>query len=174
VPLSWRKRSASQKGRSDGKLERDRYRQSTGKHHRSQKKKKKTEVKKFRGVDQERTREPSRVQSQRRDPRLDHPQDAKRLRKWIVALKPSPNETVKATMLANCRPCPVALKIAPEATMGNPRARMAENITARERNAAPIKTATKPELERQAATQFSIIVALFRAAITERPVTDML
>ena len=77
-------------------------------------------------------------------------------------------------MLANCRPCPVALKIAPEATMGKIPGKMAENITARERNAAPIKTATKPNSSVKPRLNFSIIVALFRAAITERPVTDML
>src|SRR5262249_24752900 len=30
----------------------------------------------------------------------------KRLRKWIVALKPRPNDTVSATTLANCSPSP--------------------------------------------------------------------
>ena len=33
-----------------------------------------------------------------------------RLRKWIVALSPRPNETISATTLANCRPSPISHK----------------------------------------------------------------
>jgi hypothetical protein len=78
----------------------------------------------------------------------------RRLRKWIVALNPSPNETVNPTMLANCRPCPVAWRIAPDATQGifpaNGRKHYNEGT-----ESGSHKGSDKEELKRQPNTQFS-------------------
>ena len=42
----------------------------------------------------------------------------------MVALRPSPNETVSATTLANCRPSPIAHSTAPDITTGKMPGRM--------------------------------------------------
>ncbi len=71
----------------------------------------------------------------------------------MVALSPRPNETVNATTLANCNPSPSAHSTVPDNTTGKMPGRMLENITTTERNARPMKTATKansmvrPEIE---------------------------
>ncbi len=61
----------------------------------------------------------------------------------MVALRPRPNETVSATTLANCSPCPVAASSAPEATTGKMPGRMQASATTTERKARPMKAATK-------------------------------
>src|SRR5580658_3378903 len=65
-----------------------------------------------------------------------------RLRKCIVALSPRPNDTVRATTLANCNPSPSKYSTEPDNTTGKMPGRIHENITTTERNASPIKTAT--------------------------------
>ena len=67
----------------------------------------------------------------------------RRLRKWIVALSPSPNDTVSATTLANCRPSPIAHSTVPAITTGKMPGRMLTSITTKERKASPMKAATK-------------------------------
>src|ERR1700692_575865 len=47
------------------------------------------------------------------------PSTPNRWRKWMVALKPNPNETVSATMLANCSPWPSSHSRVPDSRMGN-------------------------------------------------------
>ena len=61
----------------------------------------------------------------------------------MVALIPSPNETVSATTLANCNPSPSVQSSAPAATIGNIAGRMLAAITRHERNARPMNAATK-------------------------------
>ena len=94
-----------------------------------------------------------------------------RLRKWIVALRPNPKDTVSATTLANCRPCPVMRSKTPEATIGKIPGRIADNITTTERKAKPRKMATPANSTVSPRFNFAIILALLRAAIAERPVT---
>ncbi len=65
-----------------------------------------------------------------------------RLRKWMVALNPRPNETVSATTLANCSPSPIAHSTAPDITTGKMPGRMQASVTTQERNARPMKIAT--------------------------------
>src|SRR6476661_880569 len=65
-----------------------------------------------------------------------------RLRKWMVALRPRPNDTVSATTLANCSPSPMIHNTVPDATTGKMPGRMQESITTTERNARPMKIAT--------------------------------
>ena len=93
------------------------------------------------------------------------------MRKWIVALKPSPNETVSATTLANCRPSPSSHSTVPDITTGKMPGRMQENITTNERNARPMKIATSANSTVRPRLSFSIMLALLRAAIADRPVT---
>ncbi len=50
----------------------------------------------------------SPARPRRRDPRRARSSSRRRLRKWIVALRPRPNETISATTLANCRPSPIS------------------------------------------------------------------
>ena len=94
-----------------------------------------------------------------------------RLRKWIVAERPRPNDTVSATTLANCSPSPMIASTVPDATTGKMPGRMQENITTTERNASPMKTATSRNSTVRPRLSFSIMLELLRAAITERPVT---
>ena len=61
----------------------------------------------------------------------------------MVALSPSPNDTVSATTLANCRPSPIAHSTVPAITTGKMPGRMLTSITTSERNAKPMKAATK-------------------------------
>ena len=61
----------------------------------------------------------------------------------MVALRPSPNETVSATTLANCRPSPIAHSTVPASTTGKMPGRMLASMTANERKASPMKAATK-------------------------------
>src|SRR6185312_3741191 len=51
-----------------------------------------------------------------------------RLRKWMVALSPRPNDTVSATTLANCNPSPSSHNTVPDSTTGKMPGRMQENI----------------------------------------------
>src|SRR6476660_4570863 len=50
-----------------------------------------------------------------------------RLRKWIVALSPRPNETVSATTLANWSPSPSNHNTVPDSTTGKMPGRIQEN-----------------------------------------------
>ncbi len=59
----------------------------------------------------------------------------------------------------------------PDATTGKMPGRMQENITTTERNASPMKTATSRNSTVRPRLSFSIMLALLRAAITDRPVT---
>src|SRR5271168_2624670 len=52
-----------------------------------------------------------------------------RLRKWIVALKPSPKDTVSATTLANCSPSPSKYSNVPDSTTGKMPGSTQANIT---------------------------------------------
>ena len=97
----------------------------------------------------------------------------RRLRKWIVALSPSPNETVSATTLANCRPSPIAQSTVPATTTGKMPGRMLTSITANERKARPMKAATKTISIVSARLSLPIMSALLRAAIAESPVTEI-
>ena len=94
-----------------------------------------------------------------------------RLRKWIVAERPRPNDTVSATTLANCSPSPSAYNSVPESTTGKMPGRMQANITTQERNASPMKMATSANSTVSPRLSFSIMFAELRAAIAERPVT---
>ncbi len=59
-----------------------------------------------------------------------------------MALSPRPNDTVRATTLANCSPSPMIHSTVPDATTGKMPGRMQENITTTDRNANPMKIAT--------------------------------
>ena len=79
-----------------------------------------------------------------RDPRSGRSSSRKRLRKWIVALRPRPNDTVSATTLANCSPSPDQPEHrARRARSGKCPAGSLASITTNERNARPMKAATK-------------------------------
>jgi len=135
VPLSWRKRSASQKDAAT-QAGKDRYRQSTGKHH---------EVKIRAGP----TRTVARSIATP-DPRLDHLK-TQTIEKWIVALSPAQTK-LSSHDASKLQALSVALKIAPEATMGKSPANGGEHHgEGAERGA---DKGDEAELERQAATQF--------------------
>jgi hypothetical protein len=89
----------------------------------------------------------------------------------MVAERPSPNDTVSATTLANCNPSPSAYSTVPESTTGKIPGRIQANITTQERNASPMNMATSANSTVSPRLSFSIILALLRAAIAERPVT---
>ena len=91
----------------------------------------------------------------------------------MVALKPSPNETVSAMTLANCNPSPSAHSSDPETTIGKTAGRMLAHITRNERKARPINAATNTTSMVRPRFSFSIMSALLRAAIAERLVTEM-
>ncbi len=59
----------------------------------------------------------------------------------------------------------------PDSTTGKMPGRMQENITTTERNASPMKIATSANSIVSPRLSFSIMLALLRAAIAERPVT---
>ena len=92
----------------------------------------------------------------------------------MVALKPRPNDTVSATMLANCRPWPVAHSRFPETRIGNTPGRMLTSMVTGERKASPMKAATKMISTVRPRLSLPIMLALLRAAIAESPVTAML
>ena len=89
----------------------------------------------------------------------------------MVALSPRPNDTVSATTLANCSPSPSSHSTVPDSTTGKMPGRMQENITTTERNASPMKIATSANSIVRPRLSFSIMLALLRAAIADRPVT---
>ena len=91
----------------------------------------------------------------------------------MVALIPSPNETVSATTLANCNPSPSVQSSAPAATIGNIAGRRLAAITRHERNARPMNAATKTTSTVSPRLSFSIMIALLRAAMADRLVTDI-
>ena len=59
----------------------------------------------------------------------------------------------------------------PDSTTGKMPGRMQENITTTERNASPMKIATSANSIVRPRLSFSIMLALLRAAIADRPVT---
>ncbi len=96
-----------------------------------------------RGQDQRRTDQHRRpLHGDRRDRAPGRSSSRSRLRKWMVALRPSPNDTVSATTLANCSPSPIAHSTVPASTTGKMPGRMLASITTNERNASPMKAAT--------------------------------
>src|SRR3984893_265396 len=97
-----------------------------------------------------------------------------RLRKCIVPLRPNPKETVSATTLANCRPSPISHNSVPESTTGNIPGMMQASITTNERKARPMNAATNRNSSVRPRFNFSIMSALLRAAIADRPVTAIL
>ena len=96
-----------------------------------------------------------------------------RFRKWMVALSPSPKDTVKATMLANCSPRPSIQRSTPEVRIGKIAGSIAASITIAERKASPINAATKTISMVRALFSRSIMLSLFCAAMTESPVTEI-
>ena len=92
----------------------------------------------------------------------------------MVALKPKPNETVSAMTLANCKPRPVSQSRVPAKTIGNNPGNMLVSMTTKDRNAKPMNAATKMISTVNPRLSLSIIIALLRAAITDRPVTAIL
>ena len=64
----------------------------------------------------------------------------------MVALSPSPNDTVKATMLANCSPRPSIQRSTPKVRIGKIAGSIAASITIAERKASPINAATENDL----------------------------
>ena len=92
----------------------------------------------------------------------------------MVALKPSPNDTVSAITLANCSPCPISHSTLPARTIGNSPGRMLISMTTGERKARPIKAATNAISMVRPRLNLSIIEALLRAAMTDSPVTAIL
>ena len=92
----------------------------------------------------------------------------------MVALSPRPNETVSATMLANCRPWPSAHNSVPETRMGNMPGRMLTSMVTGERKASPMKAATNTISTVRPRLSLPIMLALLRAAIADSPVTAML
>ena len=89
----------------------------------------------------------------------------------MVALRPRPNETVRATTLTNCNPSPTISSKVPDATTGKMPGKMAASATTTERKAKPMNRATKRNSSVKPRFSFSIMAPLLRAAITERPVT---
>jgi len=158
VPLSWRKRSASQKDAATASWK-DRYRQSTGKHHRSQ--------------NQGRTNENRRAFNRNAGILVWIILKTQTIEKMDRCAQAQPKRNCQATMLANCRPCPVALKIAPEATMGKSPAKW-RRTSRRGAERGADKDGDEAELERQAATQFFNHSGAISRSDHRRPVTDML
>ena len=78
---------------------------------------------------------------------------------------------MSATTLANCSPSPSNHSTVPDNTTGKMPGRMHENITTTERNASPMKIATSANSIVSPRLSFSIMLALLRAAIADRPVT---
>ena len=73
----------------------------------------------------------------------------------MVALRPSPNDTVSATTLANCKPSPIAHSTVPASTTGKMPGRMLANITATERKAKSDEGRDEDDLHRQAAVELA-------------------
>ena len=80
---------------------------------------------------------------------------------------------MSATTLANCNPSPISHSSEPDSTTGKMPGRMQANITTTERNASPMKIATSTNSTVSPRLSFSIMLALLRAAIAERPVTEI-
>ena len=89
----------------------------------------------------------------------------------MVALRPSPNDTVRATTLTNCSPWPSSSRSDPEATTGKMPGSTAASATTTERKASPMNTATSRNSSVKPRLSLSIMLALLRAAMTARPVT---
>ena len=75
--------------------------------------------------------------------------------------------------LANCNPSPVTKSKLPARTIGKRPGKILVSMTMKDRNARPINAATKTISMVSPRLSLSIMIALLRAAITDRPVTAM-